>query len=69
LLYTDGVTEARNRDVGPFGVERVCESLLEVAELPVQDILEAILSRVDAWTSRRRDDLTLVVLRYRGPAS
>jgi phosphoserine phosphatase RsbU/P len=69
LLYTDGVTEARNREAGPFGVERVCDSLLAVAELPVQDILETILARVDSWTSRRRDDLTLVVLRYRGPAA
>jgi DNA-binding LacI/PurR family transcriptional regulator/serine phosphatase RsbU (regulator of sigma subunit) len=67
LLYSDGLTEARSKDAGPFGVERVCESLRELAELPVQDILEDILARVDAWTSRRRDDLTLVVLRYRGP--
>jgi phosphoserine phosphatase RsbU/P len=69
LLYTDGLTEARNREAGPFGVERVCDSLLAVAELPVQDILETILARVDSWTSRRRDDLTLVVLRYRGPTA
>jgi hypothetical protein len=37
-----------------------------MAELPVSDILELLLARVDAWTTRHRDDLTLVVLRYRG---
>jgi phosphoserine phosphatase RsbU/P len=66
LLYTDGVTESRNQKAGLFGVERVCGCLLEVAELPTDAILEYILERVDAWTTRRRDDLTLVVLRYRG---
>jgi sigma-B regulation protein RsbU (phosphoserine phosphatase) len=66
LLYTDGVTEARHQEDGLFGVERVCQSLLEVAELPAEDILELLLTRVDAWTTRHRDDLTLVVLRYRG---
>jgi phosphoserine phosphatase RsbU/P len=66
LLYTDGLTESRNQKAGLFGVERVCGCLLEVAELPTDAILEYMLERVDAWTTRRRDDLTLVVLRYRG---
>lgn len=66
LLYTDGVTEARNQAQGLFGVARVCEALLEVAELPVDAILERLLALVHAWTTQQRDDLTLVVLRYRG---
>jgi phosphoserine phosphatase RsbU/P len=66
LLYTDGLTEARHPEHGLFGVDRVCARLLEVAELPTEAILEYLLERVDAWTTRQRDDLTLVVLRYRG---
>ncbi|HTV24522.1 MAG TPA: PP2C family protein-serine/threonine phosphatase, partial [Polyangiaceae bacterium] len=66
LLYTDGVTEARHQVDGLFGVERVCHNLIELAELPAVDVLELMLARVDAWTTRHRDDLTLVVLRYRG---
>jgi sigma-B regulation protein RsbU (phosphoserine phosphatase) len=66
LLYTDGLTEARHPGQGLFGVERVCSCLLEVAELPVEAILEYLIDRVDAWTTRHRDDLTVVVLRYRG---
>jgi phosphoserine phosphatase RsbU/P len=66
LLYTDGLIEARSQSAGSFGLERVCESLCEMALRPVSDILDHVLARVDAWTTRRRDDLTLVVLRYRG---
>jgi serine phosphatase RsbU (regulator of sigma subunit) len=66
LLYTDGLTEARHPAHGLFGVERVCSCLLEVAELPAEAILEYMIDRVDAWTTRHRDDLTLVILRYRG---
>jgi sigma-B regulation protein RsbU (phosphoserine phosphatase) len=66
LLYTDGLIEARSQDAGSFGMERLCESLCELALLPVADILDEILARVDAWMTRRRDDLSLVVLRYRG---
>ena len=66
VLYTDGVTEARSPDSGLFGVDRLCQELLRVAELPVANILEHILACVDDWMTRRRDDQTLVVLRYRG---
>ena len=66
LLYTDGVTESRHPTEGLFGMDRLCESLCQAADLPVPDIVEHILAAVDAWTTRRRDDLTLLVLRYRG---
>lgn len=66
LLHTDGVTEARHRDAGLFGLQRVCQCLSELGDLPAADIVEQLLARLDTWTTRRRDDLTLVVLRYRG---
>jgi sigma-B regulation protein RsbU (phosphoserine phosphatase) len=66
LLYTDGLTEARNKDQGLFGVERLSQSLLEVGERPVDEIREHILEQVRTWTTLQRDDLTLVVLRHEG---
>jgi phosphoserine phosphatase RsbU/P len=66
LLYTDGLTESRNKQMGLFGVERLSQSLLEVGECHVDQIREHILGQVRAWTTLQRDDLTLVVLRYRG---
>src|SRR6185436_9464469 len=66
LLYTDGLIEARNVELGLFGVERLCQSLVSVAEHPATAIRDHILAEVAAWTTRQRDDLSLVVLRYRG---
>lgn len=66
LLYTDGLIEARNAESGQFGMDRLCECLMEVAEHPVEAIRDHILTRVRAWTTRQRDDVTLVVLRYEG---
>jgi len=66
LLYTDGLIEARNRELGQFGLERLCQSLESVARRPATEICDHILSELGNWTTRQRDDLTLVVLRYRG---
>jgi phosphoserine phosphatase RsbU/P len=66
LLYTDGLIEARNSELGLFGIERLCKSLERVAGQPVAEIRDHILAEVGAWTTRQRDDLTLVVLRYLG---
>lgn len=64
LLYTDGLTESRSAEMGVFGVERLCETLVEVAQRPAAEILDHILGRLGTWATRQKDDLTLVVLRY-----
>jgi len=66
LLYTDGVIEARNSELGMFGIDRLCQTLERVAQHPATAIRDHILLELGAWTTRQRDDLTLVVLRYRG---
>lgn len=66
ILYTDGLIEARNAEGGLFGMDRLCACVLEVAEYSVDAIRDHISSRVRAWTTRQRDDVTLVVLRYQG---
>jgi DNA-binding LacI/PurR family transcriptional regulator/serine phosphatase RsbU (regulator of sigma subunit) len=66
LLYTDGVTQAENAEMGAYGLTRLRQSLLEVSARPVQEIRDHILFGLRGWTSQVRDDLTLVVLRYRG---
>jgi serine phosphatase RsbU (regulator of sigma subunit) len=67
LLYTDGLTERRCPERGLFGLERLRETLEQVADRSAEGIRDAIIQRVEAWSSRQRDDLTLVVLQYRGP--
>jgi serine phosphatase RsbU (regulator of sigma subunit) len=66
LLYTDGLIEARNSELGRFGLDRLCHSLESVARRPATEICDHILSQLGNWTTRQRDDLTLVVLQYRG---
>lgn len=68
VLYTDGITEARDRsghELGYTGLLELARSL--AAEAPV-DLSRALMSRVQAFRADgpRRDDETLVVLRRVG---
>ncbi len=64
VLYSDGITEAENRDGESYGMERlesVCRSL---CTLQARQFGEALVARVEAFVggSRRKDDISLIVL-------
>jgi sigma-B regulation protein RsbU (phosphoserine phosphatase) len=65
LLTTDGVWEATSQSGERFGRERVMEALTDTAEGPAREIVEAILSRLEAHMGGAdpQDDMTLVVLK------
>jgi sigma-B regulation protein RsbU (phosphoserine phosphatase) len=65
LLFTDGVTEAMNRDGDAFGEERLAALVEEHADLPFEELRERILREIDAFVgdAGRHDDLTLVLLK------
>lgn len=63
LLYTDGVTEARNERGQMFGIERLKKLLAEHRQASVAAIRDTILTAVRAWLSEQSDDLTLLVAR------
>jgi len=65
LLYTDGVTEAMNARREVFGIDRLTRTLERAAGESVDEIRDRILAEVRGFMSDQRDDLTLVVLRYR----
>ena len=71
VLFTDGVTDARNTTGDMFGRPRL-EALL--AELPSDSTPEAITSAIQKAVSRfatgtePADDLAILVLRWDGPA-
>jgi PAS domain S-box-containing protein len=67
FLYTDGITEARDAGGKQFGLSRVCEAIEERASAPVDDICRDMLDLVARWHVRQEDDLTVMVIRYRGP--
>lgn len=65
VLYTDGVTEAMNRDDDEFTLERLIEIVNRTGGQRAEQIRDAIMAGVVAWRGEREvsDDITLVILR------
>lgn len=65
LMYTDGVTEARDDRGRFFGERRLQKILREQAGSDTETILSAVLDAVDRFTGDvpRTDDLTLLIVR------
>lgn len=67
ILYTDGITEAMNPAMEPFGIERICALVQREPTSPVEELRDAILAAASAWSADAPgDDLTVVAVRYRG---
>src|SRR6185503_4267207 len=60
LLYTDGVTEERNRDGTLFDLERVLEAFRESETRSIDEIRDHILNRARAWMHVQHDDMSIV---------
>ena len=69
LLYTDGVTEAHDAADGLFGEERLLELMRAQASGSPTEVCAATRRAVDAFAGKREqfDDITVLVLEYRGP--
>lgn len=65
VLFTDGVSDARNRAGERFGEERILETIRANRDAPPADILGRVFSVLDAHTQGAplRDDLTIVLAR------
>jgi sigma-B regulation protein RsbU (phosphoserine phosphatase) len=63
VLYTDGVTEAMNRQGEEFGVDRLRQGIAAHAEESASQILYGIVEAIDSFIgeTEQPDDLTLVV--------
>jgi len=68
LFYTDGITEAMNRQDQEFGTERLERILLENAHRDVDEIKERLLWHLAKFTAGApmADDATLVIARILG---
>ncbi|CCG05723.1 SpoIIE family protein phosphatase [Blastococcus saxobsidens] len=60
LLYTDGLVERRDSDLDA-GILRLREALVELADLPLQDLLDELIERL--VHGRPEDDVALVAVR------
>lgn len=66
VIYTDGITEARNPAGEQYGIARLTSTIEGNADKPVADLKAAILSNLAAFaaTAPAEDDLTLLVLEF-----
>ena len=66
LLYTDGLTEAKNAEHKLFGLERIQAVLDTCADNDSKEILEKITQSVDGFVKQaeQSDDLTMLAIRY-----
>ncbi len=61
-LYTDGVTESINETEEEFGEERLIDVLRQNAELPAQQLLNAVVERIQRFSAtEQHDDITLII--------
>jgi serine phosphatase RsbU (regulator of sigma subunit) len=70
VLFSDGVTEAMNPEGELYGVARLRVVLQGKNDMPLGDLQKTVLESVEHFArgERQADDLTLLLVRYRGVA-
>jgi sigma-B regulation protein RsbU (phosphoserine phosphatase) len=65
LFYTDGITEAQDRDDREFGIDRLKELVSKNHKLSARDNINSIIRAVDKYRDREKatDDLTMVLVK------
>ncbi len=68
FFYTDGITEARNKERELFSGERLEKELGRLASLPAEGIVDGVMAGVKAHTGDHPqwDDITMLMVRYTG---
>lgn len=71
VIFSDGVSEALSATDDEFGDERLIETVQKAGGGGVQDVVNALLEAVKAFThgAPQNDDITVLVVRYRTPAA
>lgn len=67
LLYTDGITEAKNAEGGQYGTEKLKTSLLKHIEKPLEDIKTGLIHDLELFLQDYKldDDYTLTIVRFK----
>jgi sigma-B regulation protein RsbU (phosphoserine phosphatase) len=65
VIYTDGISEAMNRDLEEWGEDRLKEAVQSCTGLNSEETIARIMQAADAYAAGapQHDDMTLVVLR------
>jgi len=67
VLYSDGLTEAKNADGDQYGMDRLCAVIEKKSGDPVDKIRDAIIADVKSFMHEQADDITLMVFRHVPP--
>jgi serine phosphatase RsbU (regulator of sigma subunit) len=67
VLYTDGITEAKNAKGDEYGYDRLLETLLEVKDRSAREIQEHLINRLYEFTGTENinDDYTTMIVKFR----
>ncbi|PKL17228.1 MAG: LacI family transcriptional regulator [Spirochaetae bacterium HGW-Spirochaetae-5] len=63
LLYTDGASEASDKNGELFGDERIINSFKANSSLPINEIIQNILNDINAYQVKQDDDITIMVIK------
>ena len=71
VLYTDGITEAKNENLEDFGEKYFTEILLENRNNIVDEISKKVIQEVTMFSHNHSqyDDITLVILKWKSRQS
>jgi len=67
VLYTDGITEAKNEKGEEFGNDRLAQALNEVASLSAKEIEDHLTKKLYDFTGTKNinDDYTSMTVRFK----
>jgi serine phosphatase RsbU (regulator of sigma subunit) len=68
VLYTDGITEAKDGKGEEYGYERLSDSIREVKDLPPKQIQEKLINKLYEFSGTKNinDDYTTMIVRFKG---
>ena len=66
FLYTDGVTEARDKDAGMFGPQRTLEFVSARPDMDPDGLVKAFLAELERFSDgvEQSDDITMLYVKY-----
>jgi serine phosphatase RsbU (regulator of sigma subunit) len=67
VLYTDGITEAKDKKGEEFGYDRLTQVLVEVRDLPPKLIQEHMINKLYEFSGTRNinDDYTTMIVKFK----
>lgn len=67
ILYTDGITEAKNINNQDFGIEKLTEIIAQCGNLSADELSSEIIQKVTIFSENnsQHDDITLVIFKWK----